>query len=494
MLKKIVLSILSVFFISGFVSAQEFGFGFAESDDYESESGAYTGAEGISPPGRSGAPSVSIGGEVSASLIGYVNDFTKGVEETKFGDIFQGKLNFSAGVSVADAVIKLNLSPSLQSPVTINEAYLRAYFGGFEIEAGLRKLTWGKADSFGPLDVINPLDYSQLTDISDLMNFKIAMPMIHLSYRIGSFSKIEGVFVPFFKPMLSAEKDSRWYPAQMRQMDKQLGQLNKSLSELNGLFASLPAGVKVPELPDKIAVNVPDTSSLDYLGAGLRFTATIGPADIGAQYYYGRLTRPAVYMTVVSFPTVPSYIPLPSGMPSLIPTSVNYEYNPYHQIGVDWAQVVFGFNIRAEFAANITYDFSGDDGKVYNPHLAWSFGFDRVLFWGISLSFQCNETIRLLHDKISKNQILDTEAGADITSTQIIASVSKKFLRDQLELRAAFFWEIEGGDVMIIPSIIWTLDALSAELSGGIFTGNKDGQFGQYWKNSFIKASLTFSF
>jgi hypothetical protein len=61
----------------------------------------------------------------------------------------------------ADAVINLKLAPGLvyygeKSPVYVDEAYLRAYFGKFDIEAGLRKLSWGKADSMGPLDVINP--------------------------------------------------------------------------------------------------------------------------------------------------------------------------------------------------------------------------------------------------------------------------------------------------------------------------------------------------
>jgi hypothetical protein len=76
---------------------------------------------------------------------------------------------------------------------------------------------------------------------------------------------------------------------------------------------------------------------------------------------------------------------------------------------VDWAQVIAGFNIRAEFAANITGDIHGTDPAVYNPSLAWSFGFDRDLFLGISLNAQCNETIRLLDGGTSDP--LDIEAG-----------------------------------------------------------------------------------
>jgi hypothetical protein len=167
-------------------------------------------------------------------------------------------------------------------------------------------------------------------------------------------------------------------------------------------------------------------------------------------------------------------------------------YNPYHQIGIDWAQVLFGFNIRAEFAANSTHDLKGVDEAVNNPLLAWAFGFDRNLSWGINLNLQCNETIRLMNNKITSQ--LDTEAGSNMISTQMIAALSKTFLNDQLELRVAAFWEIEAKDFMIIPSLIWTKDAVSVELSGGIFGGDEAGQFGQYWRNSFVKATLKYSF
>ena len=416
----------------GSISAQSFGFG----DDEE-----------VSVANN--AINVSIGGEVSASLLGYTDDISDGTSHIRLGDIFNGKLNFSAKTSIADGIINLKLSPSKQ-PVSIDEAYVRAYFGSFEIEGGLRKLTWGKADSLGPLDVINPLDYSELTDLSDMMNLKIARPLIHASYRIGSFSKIEGVFVPWFEPLRYAT-EGRWVPSQMK------------------LLAS------------GVPVTSPDTSTLEYAQGGLRFTTTIGPADFGIQYYYGRLTRPAVAFAFA--PTMPP-----------TPTALLLAYNPYHQFGVDWAQVLFGFNIRAELAANITGDMDGNDGSVYNPALLGSLGFDRDLFMGINLNFQCNESIRLMNNKVADNPMLDIEAGKDMTSTQIIAALSKKFLRDELEARIAGIFEIEDSDFLFMPSLTWTKDSVSVELSGGIFGGKKEGQFGQYSHNNFIKAALTYSF
>jgi hypothetical protein len=442
--------------MAAMLSAQDFGFGFGdEASDGDS----------------SGSPAsftVSIGGEVAASLLGYGDDFSDGADSVQLGDVFSGKLNFKAGVSNADAVIDLKLaqtaSPS-DSPVSINEGYLRVYFGSFDVEGGLRKITWGKADSMGPLDVINPRDYSDLTVLvdssSDSMAQKIARPLFRVSWNSGSFTKIEGVFVPNFEGVRFAT-EGRWVPAQFKFIDA-----------IKAGLAGISPGMK-------LAINEADTSTLDYAQAGLRFTTTIGSSDIGAQYYYGRLPLPAFGFS------------FSGGLP--IPTRVKLDYNRYHQIGVDFARVITGFNVRAEAAANFTEDFGGDDGTVYNPHLAWSLGFDRDVIRGINLNLQVAESIILLHNEIGDNPLLDIEADSNATSTRITTKLSKTFFRDELEIAASAIWGIEDKDCLIMPAITWTKGDVEVELAGGIFAGDEDGQFGQYRDNNFIRARVKYTF
>jgi hypothetical protein len=412
--------------------AQDFGFGF----DDEGATDAFGAI------GGGNALAVNIGGEVSASITGFVEDFADGADNVRLGagDVFSGKVNFSVESARADAFVNLKLKPAA-SPVTIDEAYLRAYFGKLDVEAGLRKITWGKADSSGPLDVVNPVDMSDLSDISDEGGLKIARPLIRASLHLGQFSKLEGIFVPNFEPGRFAG-EGRW---------------------------------ALPQMTILSSLTNPDTTTLDYAQAGLRFTTTIGSAvAIGAQYYYGRLTSPAISIT------------------SMSPLEGNVAYNPYHQIGVDYAQVLFAFNVRAELAANITEDSGGDDGAVYNPSLAWSLGFDRDLFWGINLNAQCNETIRLLDGEI--RDPADIEADSDITSTILTVALSKKFLRDELEVEAAALWDIESSACLIMPGITWTKDDLAVELLAGIFTGGDKGLFDQFHDNSFIRAGIKYTF
>jgi len=476
---------LLFFVINGSIYAQEFGFGFGDDEDGDTGAGnSMGGALG------GGGLSVTVGGEVSASMLGYVDDFSGGLDNIELGDIFSGQLTFSAKTSNADGVINLNVEPS-ESPISIDEAYLRGFFGSFEIAAGLRKLTWGKADSMGPLDVINPLDtaqiYTAMADSNSLMSVKIARPLVHASFRFGQFSKIEGVFVPWFEPHTIAT-EGRWMPAQMKMFDD--------------IPEEIPTNILSPLLPPgllPVEVNVTDelTPTLNYAQAGLRFTTTIGPADIGVQYYYGRMPQPSVKITGAPNYGDPPAPPIPVGLD----VNISYLYNPYHQFGLDYAQVLFGFNVRAELAANITEDLAGDDGTVYNPSIAWSLGFDRDLFLGINLNLQVNESIRLFHDKLGSSDMMsvmtgdfDIEGGSELTSTRLTARLSKKFLRDELELRAAVVWGIEDKDFLIMPALIWTKDDISFALSGGIFAGDEEGQLGQYKNNNFIKASLTYSF
>ena len=450
MKNKLIFLFIYILFIPR-IFAQDFGFGFGFDDE---ESGNLSSTNN--------PLSVGINGEITASLLGYIDDFSNGSDYVELGNIFSGKLNFSARTDIAEAFINLNLKAS-ESPISIDEAYVRAYFGSFDISAGLRKLTWGKADSLGPLDVINPLDtsllYTAMADQTDLMSVKIARPLIHTSYRFAQFSKIEAVFVPNFKGH-NIDITGKWADSRMDMLTN-------------------------PSIPIPIIITEPNTSTLDYAQFGIRYTTTVSSSDIGVQYYYGRLPQPSIDLTFFPFTHV----------------QADLLYNSYHQIGIDYAQVLFDFNMRAELAANITDDLKGDDGSVYNPFIAWSLGFDRDIGWGLNLNLQANQNIRLFHNKLGSNDPLsvmtgdfDIEGGLNLTATRISALLSRKFLQDELELRTVLVWGIEDRDFAIMPALIWTKDSIRIAFSSGFFAGDSNGQMGQFQDNNFLKISLSYKF
>ena len=489
--------------------AQDFGFGFDDAaGDTASESPV----------------SVKVSGEIAVELLPFIYDFKKkdDAQTISFWDMVSGKLNFTvSGGNIegfaalnlnANAVSELwNVSPLLDdpayTPLIFDEAFLRAYIGPVNIEAGLRKLSWGKADSFGPLDVINPIDYSDLTNITDIKASKIARPMIHVSWGMDDgFSKLEAVFIPNFSGHRFAQ-EGRWAPSQFTNMPSNIergifsraGERHGTIVSMLG-FDTIFGGVQNNLMTyfNNNPISAPPSGGLDYFQTGLRYTTTIGPADIGAQYFYGNLFRPGFtiggvdsFLDDLVTNVTGGNLAYPGEAELLAP---QLKYNRYHQIGIDYAQVLLGLNIRSEFAVHLTEDMKGDDGAVRNPFIGWSLGFDRDVFRGVNVNIQGNETIRLFDSKVGDNPVLDCEADTSVTSTRLTLRLSKKFLKDELECKLTGIWGIEDKDGYIIPALVWSIGDMSAELSAGVFLGEKSGELGQYRENSFIKLGLKYTF
>jgi hypothetical protein len=444
----------------------DFGFG---SDGFGDEDFGFGDSEAGFGFSRQG-PELKAGGEVSGRFLAYNRVFAgnEDFDIESLGDI-SGKLNVSLTGPV-DAF--LNLRFDTDKLLSVDEAYARFGIKAFEAELGLRKLSWGRADSMGPLDVTNPFDYSDLTDMTNQLEMKIARPMIHVSWNLGDFTRLEGVFVPWFRAHGFALR-GRWIPSQVSGLDPILVSLGKTLDDV---------------YTDRV-------ERIDHAQGGIRFTTTIGRADLGFQYYTGYFYRPAVNAVVD--------LVLPGN------TRFNIDYNRYHQIGVDYAQVLFGFNLRSELGVNLTSDLQGGDPAVENPAIVYSLGFDRD-FWGINLNLQGNGRIRLMQNNIvlfgPARPVIDAEAkivtmapsivteASPATSTRVTAILSKKFFRDELELKTTALWGIEDRDFLIIPAAVWTRNDLSLEVSAGFFGGGRDGELGQYRDNGYVKTALAWKF
>jgi hypothetical protein len=115
-------------------------------------------------------------------------------------------------------------------------------------------------------------------------------------------------------------------------------------------------------------------------------------------------------------------------------------------------------------------------------------------FLGINLNIQSVETITLFHNKIGDYPMMDIEAGSRMTSTRITTKLSKSFFQDNLTFSFATLWGIEDNDCLIMPVLSYIRGDVTTELSGGIFAGDEEGQFGQYHKNNFVRLLLKYAF
>lgn len=434
--------------------AAEEGFGFAAASDQ---------APAASGPARG----ASIGGRMDMSASAFLDDLDA-VGDLAIGDLASARLEVSAAGSAADAFLALRLSRALfedDPAAVIDEAHLRIYLGSTWFEAGLVKLAWGKADSQGPLDVVNPLDLSDLS-VTDGMERKMARPMLRLNLGLGQSSRLEGVFVPSFEGLRVAATGA-WAPARIATFDAMMDGLAlgfgvPSLADVS--YASLLSN------PDLVA----ESASLASFQAGLRFTTSTGPVDWGLQYYYGFLPMPAIAITLAPVP------------------SITMSYNRYHQAGADFAAVVAGFNLRAEIAANMTEDLEGDDPAVYNPALAFSLGFDRDLFAGINLNLQYAGSYRLFDDGVTS--AYDVEYGTEAFSSTVTAVLMQGLFKDAIEWQLTALWELDDEDWLVMPSLSWNIGEASIGFAAGVFGGDEAGNLGQYSASNYMKLTATYRF
>jgi len=416
---------------------------------------------------RPAAPAVTVGGELEFRATAFLRE---GGGAPLAGAAI-GRLEFAASGAAAEAFLRLEVSREnlAGSPADLlDEAYVRLFAGPATLEGGLMKVVWGKADSEGPLDVLNPLDYTDLT-VTDILERKIARPMARVSIALGDFTTLEIVGLPGFEGNRVAW-DGLWEPARI-----------KSLKASALAYDAAYGGGDLDATKEGNVLSYPDTGTLGYSQAGLRLSTTIGPCDLGAQYFYGYLPTPAV-----------SAAPATLGALATAGTPLPVSYDRYHQIGADCAAVVAGFGVRAEAAASLTEDLQGDDPGAYNPFLAWSLGFDRGLGAGLELAAQCGGTWRLFEHGISSPY--DLEAGADRASARLTACVSQRLARDTVEWQAKGLYDIEDGDYLLLPSLRLAIGDGAVSLEAGIFGGDEEGELGQYADASYLRAAMSYRF
>lgn len=483
--------------------AQEFGFG---GDAAET---------GTAPA----AISAKIGGMLSFSMLAFPLELADGDFSNSVA-LPESRLQIEASGAKSDAYLGLRLDESTlaESPADIlDEAWLRIYAGKTTLQGGLMRVFWGRMDSLSVLDVLNPHDLTDLT-IRAEKDRKMAVPMVRITQPLGERASAELVYLPWFEgdriatsgpwvpaalasgqtvlkaamagQLYNAYKASAWaaayataYAQYMTATNNATYSNTSAIAAADAAVASVDATLQAQAQSDAETAlanpfSAPDTKKLEYGQAGLRLSAGLGGVDLGLQYFYGYLTTPAFDMSPASITAVGGKIPI--------------SWNRYHQLGVDMATVLAGFNLRFEAGANLTDDLSGDDPLVYNQAIVWATGFDRDLFAGINLNLQASGKILLNHEKITNP--LDVEYGSDLTSTRIAALLSRSFAQERVKIELLGMVGVEQADYMVEPGIVFTFGDAEVALRGRYFGGDVSGDLGQYHDKSYIRLSSKYQF
>lgn len=428
------------FFAVSFLFAEDEPFGF-EADTEEVPKKIFT---------------VNIGGKFYAGTSFYFNDF-QNIKNVSLDLPFWGNIYLDAVSPLTETYLNFKLNgktlpidlgskpeffvkPLL--PLWIDQAYMQLLAGPVVLGGGIKKITWGRADFMSVLDIVNPLDYTCVSELS-IEKIKIAEPMFYMSAYFPKEMKIDFVFLPVFEGHRLA-KDKR--------------------------FNSFDFSIRHDKLkPIK-------TNTLQYFQGGFRYTSLLDEIhDIGFQYFYGFLPLPAIKEDGEIF---------------------DLKYDRSHQIGFDYGVQLGGAaNLKTEIAANITGDVKGKNPYSYNPNIAWSLGAGYSFPYNITLGIYASQTIRLFQSGDKKDLLSSgIEKKLSPTDTRLQFSFSQKLLRGSLDLKINVMGGIEDRDVFISSEINWILASILLDLQVGIYAGNSNGKLGRRFKNNFIKFSIGYEF
>ena len=236
----------------------------------------------------------------------------------------------------------------------------------------------------------------------------------------------------------------------------------------------------------------PNMNTLKYSQFGGRATWTLGQVDMGLSYYNGFYKQPSFNGEKLgTFLT--SY--LANG--EVAEEDKFLAYDRKQTFGLELSSIIWHFNVRGEFAYNLTEDKDGTDPWVHNNSVAWLGGFDIDLpFWNANLNVQEIGSYILNNDECDKHAAdVDYDKTA-YTNNKVAANVTTSFLNDKVAPEVTVMYGIERKDLVVMPKLAFKPDQnLTLTASGMyIWCGDDNSEFKSWEKNSFVSLGATYKF
>ena len=246
------------------------------------------------------------------------------------------------------------------------------------------------------------------------------------------------------------------------------------------------------ELSADPSVIYPDLSSLKYGQFGGRATWTLGMIDMGLSYYNGWYKQPSFNASKLdSFVT--SY--LTKGTVSEDEKFLAYDKK--QTFGAEVSSIIWHFNVRGEFAYNLTNDTDGTNPWVHNNSIAWLGGFDIDLpFWNANLNVQETGTYILHKDECDKNPLDVDYAANAYSNNKIVCNFTTSFMNGKIAPEVTAMYGFENGDLVVMPKIAFKPDQNLTLTASGMYIWCKDdkSEFSAWKDNSFVNIGASIQF
>lgn len=249
-------------------------------------------------------------------------------------------------------------------------------------------------------------------------------------------------------------------------------------------------------LSNNTNVLYPDLWTLKYGQFGGRATWTLGQIDMGISYYNGWYKQPSFNGDKLN-DFLTAY--LANGKVS--ESDKFLAYDKKQTFGLEASSIIWHFNVRGEFAYNLTEDTDGTDPWVHNNSIGWLGGFDIDLpFWNANLNVQETGTL-ILNGKDCDDNLDKGKADVDYdkkgyTNNKLVANLTTSFLNDKVAPEVTVMYGIERGDLVVMPKLSYKADQnLTLTASGMIInSADEDSEFKSWEKNSFVSLTAKYAF
>ena len=447
--------------IAALVSCAFFALGSAFAQGADAASTGSDFGDLFSSAGASaGSDALTIGGSLDLSVRSYLGSAARSAVGNEDNDADaveappEARVNFDYKGASTECVVNFHVDPSTLSAYPedlIDEAFVRAFLPDFTFEAGKMKVVWGKGDELHVIDLFNANDYTDFI-FPEYADRRLGEVMFRGAWNDPNGKiRVEAIWTPVTTP------------------DRLPGSGAWGSSDLETLTT----------LATALHVTLPDTDTLDYGQYGVRVTGTAGPVDLGLSYYLGHYKTPSAYV----------------GYTGAVPSSLALAYDRLQAFGAEAAFAAGPFNFRFEGAYYLTDDTDGTDASTHNNSLNWVAGFDADLpIHNVNLNLQTIGSYVLNNDGLVLNDV-DYDSDGEYSNDKIVVKLSDSFCHDKIAPAVKALWGIEKGDVIVMPEVACNIrDDLSVTVSGALFLGSEDGEFGDYTDNDFARILVSYKF
>ena len=236
----------------------------------------------------------------------------------------------------------------------------------------------------------------------------------------------------------------------------------------------------------------PDLWTLKYGQFGGRATWTMGQVDMGLSYYNGWYKQPSFNAEKLD-----SFLTAYLSNGTVSEESKFLAYDKKQTFGLEMSSIIWHFNVRGEFAYNLTDDTDGTNPWVHNNSIAWLGGFDIDLpFWNANLNVQETGSFVLHGDECDKNTMDVDYNKKGYSNNKIVANVTTSFLNDKVAPEVTVMYGIERGDLVVMPKLAFKPDQNLTLTASGMYIhcADEDSEFYRWRKNSFVSVGAKYQF